>query len=291
MRDLKIEAPKVWNDLGKPDMHNNIILADPSQSSSIAAAFEMILQSEKEWPSGWKKLLSVLGNAKKFTSSAGSAADAPVIGESAVAACIDYYGTMRVSKDPAKLGFVSPRGGTGYTPDPISMLKNAPNREIAKRFMDFSLSLEGQRLWALMPGTPDGPEKYCLNRPPIRKDFYSEYTESIPEWISRPYSSDPIEVDANLREKRYDVMILLVKACAIENSNLLLDAKGYVDKTENEKLKELFYSLPDNIKTIEQACSLHEEIKDDAKRQKISMEWSEFFRNKFKSVIEQGKRL
>ncbi|MGE4285694.1 MAG: ABC transporter substrate-binding protein [Phycisphaerae bacterium] len=290
LRELGLAEPKVWEDLGTSDMRGNLILADPSQSSSIAAAYEMVLQSENDWHKSWKKLFAILANAKKYTSSSGAAANAPVIGEAAVAACIDYYGAMYVAKEPEKLGYVSPKGGTGFTPDPISILKNPPNKETAKRFMDFVLSIEGQRLWALPVGHPDGPEKYCLNRPPVRKDFYDAYGDDMPAWIAKPYSSDPIEVDAELRKKRYDVIVLLVKTSAVENPALLREAKGFVDAAGGA-LDEEFYALPENIQSIEDIYKLHELVTDDAARQKITSGWSQFFRDKYKSVIEKGKQL
>ena len=40
------------------------------------------------------------------------------------------------------------------------------------RFLAFTLSLEGQKLWNYRPGTPGGPQRFALRRLPIRRDFY-----------------------------------------------------------------------------------------------------------------------
>jgi iron(III) transport system substrate-binding protein len=45
---------------------------------------------------------------------------------------------------------------------------------VAKAFIDFVLTLEGQKLWDFRVGTPGGPERYALRRLPIRKEFYRE---------------------------------------------------------------------------------------------------------------------
>jgi hypothetical protein len=50
-------------------------------------------------------------------------------------------------------------------------------------FIEFVLSLEGQKLWNFKVGTPGGPVKYALRRQPIRKELYAaEFA---------PYRSDP----------------------------------------------------------------------------------------------------
>jgi iron(III) transport system substrate-binding protein len=52
-----------------------------------------------------------------------------------------------------------PVGGTVSSVDPIGLLRGAPNREAALAFIDFCLSMEGQKLWNFRPGTPGGPER------------------------------------------------------------------------------------------------------------------------------------
>jgi len=67
--------------------------------------------------------------------------------------------------------------------DPIGMLRGAPHPEIAREFIAFVLSLEGQKLWNFEVGTPGGPVRYALRRLPVRKELYA------PEYA--PYRSDP----------------------------------------------------------------------------------------------------
>jgi hypothetical protein len=50
-------------------------------------------------------------------------------------------------------------------------------------FIEFVLSLEGQKLWDFKVGAPGGPVKYALRRQPIRKELY------LPRYVS--YRSDP----------------------------------------------------------------------------------------------------
>jgi ABC-type Fe3+ transport system substrate-binding protein len=63
-------------------------------------------------------------------------------------------------------------GGSSVSADPISLLRGAPNRELAVRFITFCLGEEGQKLWNYRVGEPGGPRRYALRRLPIRRDFY-----------------------------------------------------------------------------------------------------------------------
>ncbi|AQQ69696.1 Phosphoglycerate transport regulatory protein PgtC precursor [Limihaloglobus sulfuriphilus] len=282
-----LEEPSSWKDIGSPEFFDHVVLADPSQSASIAAAYEMVVQSEDTWQKGWAKLLAVLGNAKKFTASSGAAVNAPVLGEAIAAACIDYYGMIRVSRTPDILGYVSPEGGTGFTPDPISILKNPAHPQTARRFVDFVLSIEGQRLWALPAGHEFGPELNCLNRPPVRKDFYTAYGQDIPKWIVRPYEmGTTLEIDEQLRIERYDVLVQLVRAAAVNNAPLLKDAKKKIVETGSKELEELFVKLPDNADTLDEVRGLHEAMQDDTFRDKVINEWVSFFSDKYKAIID-----
>lgn len=286
LKQLDLTIPGSWEDLGKSEYHNHIILADPSLSSSIATTYEMIVQSEADWQHGWSKLLNILGNAKKFTAGSSTATNATVIGEAVIAACIDYYGALAVQQSPDDLGYISPKAGTGFTPDPISILKNPPNKLAATRFVDYVLSFEGQALWALMPTHPLGPEKTALNRSPIRKDFYDKYADNMADWLVKPYSQPPMEVDESLRSNRYDVIIELVKAAAIDNASSLSQAKKIIDSKSDQNAANLFYTLPENVDSNEKIMEIHNKLSDDVYRQQLRRSWSKFFRDKYAAIIK-----
>ena len=96
---MKLKPPEKWEELGDKRFYDLVGLADPMQSGSAAASYEMIVQSGGSWVSGWAKLLSILSNAKKFYTGAGDAAEALPSGEVAISTCIDFYGINRVSVD------------------------------------------------------------------------------------------------------------------------------------------------------------------------------------------------
>jgi hypothetical protein len=45
---------------------------------------------------------------------------------------------------------------------------------VSEAFIEFSLSLDGQKLWNLQPGAPGGPAYFALRRLPVRRDFYTQ---------------------------------------------------------------------------------------------------------------------
>ena len=288
LKRAKIDPPKQWDDLAAAACFDHICLADPTQSGSAAAAYEMIVQSAETWPDGWAKLLAILGNTKKFKDSASGAANAPVVGESALAACIDFYGIMRVAKAPDVLFYVSPEGQTAYDPDPIAILKNPPSAELAQRFVDFVLSRRGQALWALRVGETDGPIRNALGRQPIRRDFYGHHEGKLLPRVTNPYETGgEMKVDLKMRRVRFGVLRQLVRAAAIDNRQFLRAARKKLIETGSEPRRRAeFNRLPDNVATREKIAEVAARLGDKAEAEKITTGWQRFFRDKYKRVAE-----
>ena len=283
---LKRPFPEKWDDLGAPSFYDLVGLADPTQSGSAAASYEMIVQSAGGWAAGWAKLLNIMGNCKKFYGSAGDAAEAIPIGEVAVSTCIDFYGINRVAKYPESLAYVSPRGETCFNPDPIAILKNPPHPEMAQRLVDFVLSIKGQALWALPPGHPDGPASAALGRQPIRKDVYDIYAGQLLPMIINPYEGDRrMEVDKALWGQTFGLLRQLVYAAAVKNLDGLKAAKQALIRSgfDGEKLFE-FNRLPANINTLDKVTETDALLRDKKERDIIVTDWVAFFAAKYEKV-------
>jgi len=211
--------PQQWSDLADPRYVGELALADPTKSSSIAKAFDNLIQQQMQrrmsalrhavtasgetmnrdleqhavregWLDGLRLLQALGANARYFTDSSQKPPMDVAQGDCAVGICIDFYGryeaeivTRRTAGEP-RLGFVTPRGGTVSSVDPIALLRGAPHREVAELFIEYTLTLEGQKLWNFRPGTPGGPQQFALRRLPVRRDFYE-----TAEW--KPFRSDP----------------------------------------------------------------------------------------------------
>ncbi|MDT8389494.1 MAG: extracellular solute-binding protein [Lentisphaeria bacterium] len=288
--DLRqLPYPAVWRDLGHDQMFGLLALADPTQSGSAAAAYEMIVQSEGSWPTGWKRLMLVLGNAGRFYDSAGDAANAPVAGEAAVATCIDFYGAVRVRKSPDALVYISPAGETAYSPDPIAMLKNPPSLDLAKRFTGFVLSKQGQALWAVRPGEPGGPVREPLGRQPIRRDVYDIHAGKMSPWISNPYQTGKqMTLDVAMKQSRAEALKVLIRCAAVDNLPELKKArKKIMGLPAGHPAVKAFGQLPPEVADAETLRLLAEQLKDPGEAEKIISRWQTFFRNQYKTVNEQ----
>jgi len=210
--------PRQWTDLEDPRLRGEVALADPTKSSSMATAFENIVQQQMQerlldlmvaadrisdldekatkkqaihegWIEGLKAVQLISANARYFTDSSQKVPIDVAAGDCAAGMCIDFYGRQQAEASRRRggsdrLAFVTPAGGTVSSVDPIALLRGAPDADVARAFIDWVLSPEAQKLWDFKPGTPGGPAQYALRRIPVRRDFYTHT-----DW--RPYRSDP----------------------------------------------------------------------------------------------------
>ena len=208
---MGLPPPRAWPDLARPELAGAVALADPTSSGSAAVAYMMVLQramadAEAQFlagnpelaklpraqlqkdpqyqaavAAGWKRgmgtLLLIGANGRYFTPWASQVPTDVAHGDAAAGVAIDFYALVTeevVGSDRAR--FVAPEGATAITPDPVAVLAGVKGEQLdlARRFVRFLLSPEGQRLWILKPGAPGGPRGRGLGRPPIRRDVYAD---------------------------------------------------------------------------------------------------------------------
>ncbi len=211
--------PTHWEDLTDPRLVGELGLADPTKSGSVAKAFENIIQQQMQrrlktmpggapaeaeakavregWQDGLKMIQLMGANARYFTDTSQKPPIDVAAGNCAMGLCIDFYGrqqqeAVRRRDHSERIGYVSPRGGSVASVDPIALLRGAPHRAAAVAFIEYTLSLEGQKLWNFRPGVTGGPERFPLRRMPVRRDFYAHA-----EWRSSRNDPDesPFEQD------------------------------------------------------------------------------------------------
>jgi ABC-type Fe3+ transport system substrate-binding protein len=297
LRRCGLSEPVRWADLAGEPFTDLLTLADPGQSGSAAAAYRMIAVSGESWPDGWAKLLAVLSNARRFTDSAGAAANAPVLGDGLIATCIDFYGILRVAGAPEQLVYISPPGETTFGPDPIGILRNPPHPELAQRFVNFVMSREGQALWALTPGERDGPVRTVLGRQPIRRDVYALYADRMAPRIVNPFEAERrMRVDPALDRTPFGVLRQLVVSAAVDNVEGLRAARKKLnalaaDPADAAKLARYtaeFNRLPANVATIEAMRRVGDRLKEGPKVfRAITVGWRNFFAAKYARIAEE----
>ncbi len=218
--------PTQWADMADPRLMGEVALADPTKSGSVAKAFENVIQQQMQrrlkalereqpgldvaaretlavregWTEGLRLLQRIGANARYFTDTSQKPPIDVAAGNCAIGLCIDFYGRQqqeavrRRTDAPAessagaaeRLGYVSPAGGSVASADPVALMRGARNRRAAEAFIEFTVAMEGQKLWNFRPGTPGGPERFALRRLPVRRDFFDQA-----EW--KAWRSDPEE--------------------------------------------------------------------------------------------------
>ncbi|MFK7960356.1 MAG: ABC transporter substrate-binding protein, partial [Phycisphaerales bacterium] len=207
--------PSTWADLTAPELYGWVALVNPAQSGSITTAFDAILQREG-WTRGWQILRRAAANSRYFSASSLKPPTDVTQGDAAMGICIDFYGryqaqAMVLAGDPDRLGYADPPGATVIDPDPISMLRGAPDPELAKRFIEFCLTEQAQSLWQFPargrvaatsqagdsaagptadptdgPNDDLGPDRFELRRLPILRSMYEEFPDRMIDQ-ARPY--------------------------------------------------------------------------------------------------------
>ena len=206
--------PSRWEDLANPRYRRQIALANPTQSSSVNKAIEMLIQQQMQeevasraarsggqaspeddraaisagWSRAMRLLMKIGANARYFTDSATKVSLDVGAGEAAAGMTIDFYGryqseAMRRADGSSPLQYVDAKGGSSVGVDPIGLFRGAPNPDLARAFIAFVMSPRGQKLWNWKPGTPEGPQYYALRRLPVLPALYA------PEF--RLFRSDP----------------------------------------------------------------------------------------------------
>lgn len=251
------KPPREWSDLTDPRLMGEVAVCDPTKSGSIAKSFESIIQEqiylewarlaaetsrpraeiEKQavaqgWERGLRLLLAISANARYFTDSSQKPPIDVAAGNCAVGMCIDFYGRYQEQSSAERsgrqrLGFHMPEGGTTLSPDPIALMRGAPNREIGEAFIEYVMSMEGQKLWNFKPGTPGGPAHFALRRLPIRKDFYTnpEFAAHRSDPEVNPYAGEaPLVYNAAWTGSLFREMSFVIRVMGIDTHNELAAA-------------------------------------------------------------------
>jgi ABC-type glycerol-3-phosphate transport system substrate-binding protein len=247
----------------------------------VHAVYEIILQAYG-WEKGWKIITALGANVRSFTSSASQIPKDVAIGEVAYGLAIDFYAWAQVKEAGAdKIGFVMPDNLTIITPDAIGILKYAPNPEVAKAFIRFVMSEEGQKLWLLIEKVPEGPQRFQLNRFSVLPSLYQISPQTTAVKLN-PFSwRSDFAFDPRLGAERWSIVNDLIGALVIDQKHLLTRAwkealdKGRLTEQEWQRLGAMPIS-GDEALTLAKT-----RWKDPEFRNRKVNEWIHFARSKY----------
>lgn len=259
------------------------------------------------WIKGLQLIQRIGANARYFTDGAGKVPVDVSSGDAAAGISIDFYSRVQAevtqSGNQVRLNYVTPLGGSSISGDPISLLRGAQHPELAKRFMEYVLSEDGQKLWNYRPGTPGGPVKSALRRLPVRRDFYpapdhptiqaraeahARYTSDdlLDPAIDAYHLANAFEYQPRWTAAHFGFFRELIRAMCMDAGTELRSAwKAIIDAggpEANPEAVALLERLPDAPipiawHTAGETAAKHETI--DTMRQ-----WTVFFRNSYREA-------
>jgi ABC-type Fe3+ transport system substrate-binding protein len=227
--ELNQPAPRRWEDLANPQFFGHLSLADPAKSGSIRTSYEQIFQTYG-WEKGWAIITEMFANTAIIREGGSNPADDVGNADAVAGVVIDFYGRLQVSRAGERIAeFVLPAGAAGepgggsvLDPDPIALLRGAPNEKLAAEFIRFVVSPEGQRIWVLRAGTEGGPKLTPLGRLSILPSIYQSEGDKLLDAADPFAASNALKVNAAEQNNRSRYIGDLIKAAFIDNRDALL---------------------------------------------------------------------
>jgi iron(III) transport system substrate-binding protein len=144
LKKKNIPAPKCWADLLDAKFRDEVQIADPNSSGTAYVMLATMVQLMGE-DKGFAYLKALHRNVNQYTKSGIAPVKSTASGENGVGiAFLHDMVTMRVQGAPIQT--VAPCEGTGYEIGAVSLIKGRKNAEAARRFVDWTLSAEAQKV-------------------------------------------------------------------------------------------------------------------------------------------------
>ncbi|MDB5525142.1 MAG: transporter, substrate binding protein [Rhizobium sp.] len=134
--------PKSWADLAKPEAKGLVAMPSPL-TSGAALIHAQTLAAVKSL--GWDYYRQLKDNGAVAAGGNGAVLKAVASGEKAYGVVVDYL-PLREKAKGAPVEFVFPEEGVSAVTEPAAILSSTKHAEVAKKFIDYLLSEEGQKV-------------------------------------------------------------------------------------------------------------------------------------------------
>lgn len=191
----KLPEPREWADLARPEYFGHAAISSPSRSGTTHLTVETILQGEG-WQKGWAQLLTITGNCAAITERSFGVPDGVANGQYGVGLVIDFFG-LAAKNSGMPVEFVYP-SVTAIVPANIALVAGSKAPEAGKRFIQFTLSDEGQQLLL---------DKQ-ISRLPVLPATYQKAPAGYPNPFAGKIQAK-VNFDSALSESRYFVVVAL----------------------------------------------------------------------------------
>ncbi len=153
LKEKNLPVPESWVDLASPKYKDEVLASNPNTSGTAYTTVSGILQifGEKD---GWAFLEKLYGNIPFLTKSGSAPGKKAMAGEFAVGISPDPH-NLPLRNPNAPLKAVFPKDGVLAWPSPVALVAGCKHPENAKKFINWALSPEGQKV--LMEASPRVP--------------------------------------------------------------------------------------------------------------------------------------
>ena len=129
------QGPKTWNDLLDPKWKGKVAFTDPANSGSAYTTVTMLVDLWGGGETGWKKVAALFKNLKVLNRSS-LVFQGVGNGEYPLGISLEYAGPMWAAGG-APVKTIYPADGTIATMEGVAIVKNGPNPDSAKAFVDY----------------------------------------------------------------------------------------------------------------------------------------------------------
>jgi iron(III) transport system substrate-binding protein len=156
LKKAGVPAPTSWDDLLKPAFKGQIAIAFPYTSGTSYTVLATLVQmmGEDKAFEYWKKLNA---NIHHYDKSGSAPVTQAGLGEVGIAISFSHDLIAKGNAKGYPIISTFPKEGTGYEIGGISLVKGGPEPELAKKFVDWALSVRAQNLmqqWFRIPLNP-----------------------------------------------------------------------------------------------------------------------------------------
>ncbi|MBK8324700.1 MAG: extracellular solute-binding protein [Betaproteobacteria bacterium] len=211
-----VPEPKEWADLVKPVYFGHLAISSPSRSGTTHLTVETILQGEG-WTKGWAQMLAITGNCAAITERSFGVPDGVSNGQFGIGLVIDFFG-LAAKNSGMPVEFVYP-SVTAIVPANIALVDGSKSPEGGKRFIEFTLSEEGQTLLLQKE----------ISRLPVLPSIYAKAPAGYPNPFGGKIQAK-VNFDSNLSESRYYVVLSMFdQMVTFRHKELVAATKAILD--------------------------------------------------------------
>lgn len=284
----KLPDPKEWADLMAPVYFGHVATSSPSRSGTTHLTLETILQGEG-WDKGWNQMLRIAGNCAAITERSFGVPDGVSSGQYGIGLVVDFFG-LAAKNSGFPVEFVYP-SVTAIVPANIALVAGAKSAEAGKRFIQYTLSEEGQALLL----------DKKISRLPVMPSMYAKAPAGYPNPFTGTIKAK-VNFDSDLSESRYYVVSSLFdQMITFRHKELTAATKAIHDADKRlggkpsaqlEEARKLAFSAPLSDAQVQDKTllALFKADKKDAaataQKTKVEEEWAQKVKANYAKAAE-----